>query len=94
MSFNLSNHVKLRLGERGITENLIYDILNNPQQIVDDLSNGPGNGQKVYQSIIEFSDKSTYLVRVFVNTDIEPNVVKTVYRTSDISRYWYYEGDV
>ena len=87
-NYVLSNHVKQRAIERGITLEIIDEILNFPEQIIDEEE----IGQKVYQSIITFSEKKTYLVRVFVNTLKEPNVVKSVYRTSKIDKY--HEGEI
>lgn len=92
MNFEFSSHAIEQAHKRGISRTIIEAILRNPQQILDDNSNDSDTSQKVYQSIIVFSDKNTYLVRVFVNTANEPYVVKTVYRTSNISKY--YEGQV
>ena len=39
------------------------------------------------QARIEFQGKS-YLVRVFVDVDRSPAEVVTVYRTSNIAKYW------
>jgi len=33
-------------------------------------------------------DAKEYLLRVFVNTNIEPNVVITVYFTNKVEKYW------
>lgn len=88
MTYTLSNHVKQRATERGISFEIIDQVMNFPQQIIEEEE----LGQKVYQSIIIFSEKKTYLVRVFVNTTNEPNVVKSVYRTSKIDKY--HEGEV
>lgn len=90
MSFSLSNHVLERAQERGISVPIIEAVLANPAQIVDDESNEPG--QKVYQSIVLFAEKGDYLVRIFVNTNKTPPIVKSVYRTSKISKY--YEGEI
>ncbi len=65
---------------------MIREILSNPDQIVDDKTGE--EGQKVFQSIINFPENSTYLVRVFVNTLKDPNVVKSVYKTLKISKYY------
>lgn len=85
MNYILSEHVLTRAEERSIPQTIIDQVLSNPDQIVDDESGE--TGQKVYQAIIDFETGKRYLVRVFVNTVREPNVVKTVYRTSKISRY-------
>lgn len=88
MNYILSEHVKQRAIERGITFDIIDQIINFPQQVVSEAE----TGQKIYQSVIDFSEKKTYLVRVFVNTTTEPNIVKSVYRTSKIEKY--YEGEI
>lgn len=60
--------------------------MHSPGQIVDDESGEPE--QKVFQSIITFAGKGDYLVRVFVNMDKQPPVVKSVYKTSKINKYY------
>ena len=90
MSFVLSNHVLERALERGIPVSVIQDVLANPAQVVDNNSDEPG--QKVYQSVVPFAGKNDYLVRIFVNTAKFPPVVKSVYRTSRISKY--YESEI
>lgn len=90
MTFVLSNHVLERASERGISLEIIDDILTNPDQILDDESGE--EGQKVYQSIVSFTNSEAYLVRVFVNVNKSSPVVKSVYRTTKISKY--YEGEI
>ena len=63
MSYVLSDHVKQRADERGIPLEMIDQIMNAPQQTVEETE----PGQKVYQSIVTFSENKTCLVRVFVN---------------------------
>ena len=69
---------------------MIETILANPSEVVDDESGEPG--QKVYQSIVTFPGKGDYLVRIFVNTYKLPPIVKSVYKTSKINKY--YEGEI
>lgn len=83
--FELSTHVKERALERGIGDEVIKAVLSAPDSIVDDALGGLN--QKVYQALVDFPGKGTYLVRVFVNCGKQPNVVKTVYKTSKISKY-------
>ncbi len=90
MNFVLSEHLLKQALERDIDLRLIEEILTNPDQIVNDESGEAG--QKVYQSIVELSEKKTYLVRVCVNMEKQPNVAKTVYLTSKIRRY--YESEI
>lgn len=85
-SFSLSAHVKEQAIERAISLDMIEAILNNPAQILDDNKSGEDH-QKIYQSLMDFPGKGTYLVRVCVNCEKQPNVVKTVYKTSKIAKY-------
>ncbi|WP_019989649.1 DUF4258 domain-containing protein [Rudanella lutea] len=87
--YKLSVHASEQAQERGISELVIHQVLRSPEQIVDDESGV--EGQKVFQSRIIFDENRTYLVRVFVNISQNPAVVKTVYKTSQISKY-YHEG--
>jgi len=41
-----------------------------------------------YQSHLDFGTGKLYLLRLFINTTIDPAVVITVYRTSQIKKYW------
>lgn len=81
--FSFSNHAKEQMKMRGISLEQIMKVLTQPQQIKTE------QGKKIYQAIINFEDRN-YLVRVFVNVEIEPFKVITVYRTSKIDKY--YEG--
>ncbi len=46
-------------------------------------------GRDVLQSRIEAGDPpKTYLLRVFVDVDFDPPVVVTIYRTSNVAKYW------
>lgn len=67
---------------RGISRAIVESILRDPQQLV------PGYGGRVcYQSVLRMRGKS-YLVRVVIDEQVEPSRVITVYRTSQIKRYW------
>ncbi|RYC69197.1 MULTISPECIES: DUF4258 domain-containing protein [Spirosoma] len=88
--YEVSNHAREQMEKRGIDDQTVQSILIRPDQIIDDESGG--YGQKVYQSKIDFKEKGTYLVRVFVNTEKQPCVVKTVYKTSKLPKY--YEGEI
>ena len=41
-----------------------------------------------YQSQLDFGGGRIFLVRAIVRVDIDPAVVVTVYRTSEIAKYW------
>ena len=68
---------------RGISQDLLEHVLQNPQQIVPE-----SKGKKAYQSIIDFMTGKRFLVRVIVADEHDPPVVITVYRTSKIHKYW------
>jgi hypothetical protein len=85
MNFQISKHALEQAIERGMTEQTIWEILADPEQIGDDESGE--EGQKVFQKRIISSENKTYLVRVFVNMNKNPPVVKTVYKTSKITKY-------
>lgn len=81
MKYILSAHAKEKIEKRKIPLELIDDVLFNPEQIIemDDIT--------IYQSIL-IIDSKEYLLRVFVNREIIPNLIVTVYLTNKISKYW------
>jgi hypothetical protein len=83
MSFYISRHAEEELERRGIPRLFLDLVLQNPQQIVEDR-----DGRKAYQSQLEFENGKTYLVRAIVSENTNPAIVLTVYRTSQITRYW------
>ncbi len=68
---------------RVIPQKVIDQILQNPQQIVEEYGN-----KKAFQSIIDLGAGKEYLVRIIVDDTVEPAKIVTVYRTSKISKYW------
>jgi hypothetical protein len=83
MKYKVSRHARLEMERRGISQDLLGQILRNPQQIVAET-----RGKKAYQSIIDFDAGKKFLVRVIVADEHDPLVVITVYRTSKIHKYW------
>ena len=80
----LTDHARLEMQRRGITEADVATVLTAPEQ-----SEEVRPGCCVYQSKMTFDDLSkVYLLRVFVDIDREPPEVVTVYRTSRIQKYW------
>ncbi len=86
MNFIFSNHALEQIQRRGLNKEKIEEILYSPDQVIE------MEGQKIFQSIVPFIPDGNYLVRVFVNTEKEPNLIITVYKTSKISKY--YEGKI
>jgi hypothetical protein len=88
MSFDLSPHLYKRLELRKIPRQVLEAVLETPEQVLIQ-----EDGTKVYQSKFESSNGKTYLFRVFVNDSIEPARVKSVYKTSQINKYWRNDED-
>lgn len=83
----ISKHAQEQMDERGISEEMVLEIIASPQQSIPD-----GTEKMIYQSIKYFEkDNKEFLVRVFVNIIKQPNLVITVYRTSKIEKYWQNE---
>ena len=83
MNFRISNHALEEIGKRKIPISFVEEVLENPQQVFpqdDEIT--------VYQSQLEFGTGKLYLLRLFINTTIDPAVVVTIYRTSQIKKYW------
>ena len=78
----LTKHAKQQMSLRQIPERWVKAAMARPQQIV------PGLGKKkIYQS--EFKQRKTvYLLRVVVDDQGKLPVVITVYRTTNIAKYW------
>lgn len=70
------------MARRQISENVLDQVLQFPEQVIEERG-----GRKAFQSQVVMSGK-TYLVRAIVETWVEPAVVVTVYRTSNIAKYW------
>jgi hypothetical protein len=83
MKYKLSRHARLEMERRGISLELLEQVLQNPQQIV-----AGTRGKKAYQSIIDFGSGKKFLVRAIVANEHDPPVVVTVYRTSKVHKYW------
>lgn len=83
MEWTFSKHAEERLKKRGLKLDLIKLVLNHPDDVAK-----PDPCKKVFQKKI-FENDSVYLIRVFVNTCREPNLVITAYKTSKIEKYGY-----
>lgn len=84
----ISGHAREQMEERGITEEMVFSIIENPQQTI-----AQGENKLIYQSIWYFEEEAKeFLVRVFVNIVKIPNLVITVYLTSKVEKYWRNEN--
>lgn len=80
----LTDHARLEMYRRQITEEQVACVLANPQGV-----EVVRMGRRAYQSVMKIGEMDrAYLVRVIVDVDETPKVVVTAYRTSKISKYW------
>jgi len=85
MKFTFSNHALEQMKLRRISKAIVESIMENPQEVIKE------NGHKIYQSIVKM-ERTNYLIRIFVVHKNNTNLIKTVYRTSKINKY--YEGKI
>ena len=83
MSFRFSNHALEEMKKRKVPISFVETVLENPQQILQQ-----DEEITIYQSQIDFGTGKLYLLRVFINTTLDPAIVVTVYRTSQIKKHW------
>jgi hypothetical protein len=84
MSFIFSNHALEQMQRRGIKqEDVEVAVLQPDQKLID--ADSPDI--TIYQSLLNESGR-IFLLRVFVNTTKDPNVIVTLYRTSKIQKYY------
>ncbi len=74
MDWILTDHLKEQLEERKILIEVVFDALNNPDEVVEG-----DKGRMIYHKMIQGR-----LLRVVVKR----NVVITVYHTNKIRKYW------
>ena len=84
MDFVFSRHAEEQLIRRSLDRNIIKSVLLNPEQILEDDNS---TDIFIYQSIVKEKD-NFFLYRVFVNTQLLPNVIVTLYRTTKIEKYY------
>jgi hypothetical protein len=77
MLFEFSLHSLEQMKLRSITKEIVELVLKEPDEIIIEDDN-----QKVFQKCVD-----NYLYRVFINTNKNPSLIKTVYRTSKITKY-------
>jgi len=80
--YRITSQAVFEMERRDIDETVVRQVLAAPEQ-----RHMARPGRDVLQSRIGFGDK-TYLVRVFVDVDRSPAEIVTVYRTSNIAKYW------
>ena len=78
----ITAHAAFEMARREIDATVVRGVLAAPGQRY-----AIRPGRDVLQSTMTFEGK-TYLVRVFVDVDRRPAEVVTVYRTSNVAKYW------
>ncbi|HEY3329438.1 MAG TPA: hypothetical protein VGK19_05415 [Capsulimonadaceae bacterium] len=86
VNYRMSAHAELSLAERQIPRYVVDAVMDAPQQQVD-----AKNGCVARQSVFEVEGRA-FLVRVIVDLRRSPVEVLTVYRTTNIDKYWVAEG--
>jgi hypothetical protein len=77
MLFEYSNHRLEQMQLRNISKQIVDLVMKHPDSVINEADN-----QKIFQKVIE-----QRLYRVFVTANKNPALIKTVYRTSKISKY-------
>jgi hypothetical protein len=81
MKYNYSKHSLEQMALRGISQEQDDITIKSCDKCLTE-----SDGQYVYQKVFSF-DEVSYLIRVFINKDKEPPLIKTVYKTSKINKY-------
>ena len=78
-----TEHALEEMKRRRLQEQLVNSVLADPEQEVQIRP-----GRVVLQAKVVMEEAKTFLIRIFVDVDRDPQEVVTVYRTSKISKYW------
>jgi hypothetical protein len=82
VEYRLSDHARQEMERRRIPLSLLERVLRNPEQTMAESA-----GRTAYQSRQNIGGKM-FLVRVIVDSAVDPAVVVTVYRTTKVQKYW------
>ena len=81
MDYIFSNHAEEQFALRGISLDMVKQIMVDPDRVIDEEP-----CKQIYQSVIlEYHKKHLY--RIFVNICKTPAVIITGYKTSKIEKY-------
>lgn len=81
-TYTLTKHAVDAMRRRGLNIDHVHGVLRHPEQRYRVRA-----GRDVFQSRVRGA-RGTYLLRVFVDVDLDPPRVVTAYRTSRIGKYW------
>ena len=82
IKYTLTIQAKEEILKRGISLDIIEEILISPLLIKEELNN-----RKSYQKVFKFLNEKKYLVRVIVEVRNKELMVITAYKTSKINKY-------
>lgn len=82
MRYRLSFHAQEEMVIRDVSPATLDDVLSNPGQVIEQ-----GPTKRVYQSMKLIAGRR-WLIRVVVGHDEDPPVVITLYKTTQVDRYW------
>jgi len=84
MDFVFSKHAIEQMQRRDIKQETVVSVISHPEQTLADDENP---GITIFQSLIK-ENAQMFLLRIFVNTNKQPNVIVTLYKTTKISKYY------
>ena len=82
MNFIFSKHASEQIVNRNIDEQEVLKALESPDVIFE-----LDDKQIIYQKLFISNLGNKYLVRVFINGDQNPALIKTVYLTTKLDKY-------
>ena len=80
----ISKHAQEQMIRRDINHDTVQSVISLPDHVIVDDEDPT---IVIYQSLIT-ENEQTFLLRVFVNKDKQPNVIVTLYKTTKISKYY------
>ncbi|MDR0582643.1 MAG: DUF4258 domain-containing protein [Prevotellaceae bacterium] len=80
MNYIFSQHALEQMKRRNIEQSQVFQVLKYPDKIIKQ------ENISIYQASVDLSG-NYYLLRVFVNTEKQPPLIITVYKTSKFSKY-------
>lgn len=83
MDYIFSKHAVEQMLNRSIKESDVIETLHNPDEKIYEVEN-----QLIFQRVfINQGGMNSYMIRVFVNANINPTLIKTVYLTTKLIKY-------
>ena len=81
--YQFSNNALEQMEARGISKPIVFEVLHRPYA-----EHWRDEGRERIYSQIETIEGIDYLVRVFVDVQTTPILVKTVHKTLNVRKYW------